>query len=325
MKYKNFKILLLIFLVSKFGFAQVLTHQTEYDLGNDGSIEKLLFYDKFNGEFEKTEFTNFCVISGTDTLSSENKEVWVENPELNKFTNEIIDNRVGIIKDKGKYYLILTGFRYGCCRVKTTILEWTGNSLIERFNREFEVKETPIIDNKRYLVGDFSFSESYGNEDSDYHFYSFYPTEYRSFSENFTVDKKLTQEKNLVYPKVENFIDVYSATLVKENITNQTFMISEKFEQSLKDREFGILSLIELPGEFFQNFDKEKLKIIRNEIFAYNGYNFNSPDLKKYFETKHWYKPTNITLEEIGKKLTNIEKYNIEQIKKIEKNGWYKL
>ena len=322
MKLKYLKILLIVFLTSKFGFAQVLTHKTEFDLGNDGSIEKLLFYDKFNGEFEKTEFTNFLVISGTDTLSSENEEVWVENPELNKFTDEIIDNRVGIIKDKGKYYLILTGFQYGCCRVKTTILEWNGNSLIEHFNEEFEVKETPIINNKRYLVGDFTFNQGYGNEDGDFHFYTFYPTEYRSFSDNFVVDKKLTQEKNLIHPRIEKFVDVYSAVLVNVTITDQTFLISKQFEQSLKDREFGVLSLIKLPDEYFQKFDKKELRIIRNEIFAYNGYDFNSPDLKKYFESKDWYKPTNKSSEEINNELTNIERHNIDKIRQIEKNGW---
>jgi len=281
MKHKDFKILLLVFFIPKIGFAQVLTHKTEYDLGNDGSIEKLFFYDKFDGEFEKTEFTNFHVVSGTDTFSFKNEEVWVVNPDINKFTDKSIDNRVGIINYKGKYYLILTGFQYGCCRVKTTILEWTGNSLIEHFNEEFEVKETPIINNKRYLVGDFTFNQGYGNENGDFHFNTFYPTEFRSFSDNFAVDKKLTQEKNLIHPRIEKFVDVYSAVLVKVTITNQTFLISKQFEQSLKDREFGVLSLIKLPDEYFQKFDKKELRIIRNEIFAYNGYDFNSPDLKK--------------------------------------------
>ncbi len=319
MRFIYLKTIIIIFFTVNYGFAQVLTYETEFDLGDDGSIEKLLFYDKFNGEFEKTEFTNFLVVHGADTLSFENDEVWVVNPGLNKFNDELIDDRVGIINHKGKYYLILTGFQYGCCRVKTTILEWTGNALIEHFNQEFEVKETPIINNERYLVGDYAFSQAYGNEDDDYHFYTFFPTEYRLFSDSFSIDKKLTQEKNLTHPLIEKYVDVYSAALVKVAITGQTFLVSKKFEQSLKNRAFGVLSLIELPDEYFDRFNNNELRIIRNEIFAYNGYDFKSTDLKKYFGSKGWYKPTNKSSEDISSELTIIEKYNIDKIKQIEK------
>ena len=231
MKLKIFKILILTSLVVNIISAQILTHKTEFDLGNDHKSKKLLFYDKFHGEFERTEFTNLLVISGTDTVSVENDEVWVVNPELINFADETIDNRVGIIKHNKKYYLLLTGFQYGCCRNKTTIFEWTGTSLVKYFDQEFEVKEILNIDTERYLVGNYTFSEGYGNEGSDLHFYSFYPTEYRSFSDNFKVNRELTQEKNLNYPVLEKYIDVYNSTLVKENITNQTFMISKQYEK----------------------------------------------------------------------------------------------
>ena len=320
MKHKNFKILLLIFLISKFGFAQVLTYQTEYDLGNDGSIEKLQFFDKFAGEYEKTEFTSLCIINGDDTISVENNDdVWVINPNLISYTDEVIDDRIGVIKCNEKCYLLLTSFQYGCCLNKTTIYEWTGTSLKEIFDQDFEVGKTPVIDSNRYLVGNYTFSESYGDEKSDFYFISFFPTEYRLFSDSLKVDKKITQEKNQIYPTIENTVDVYSAVLVKVNVTNQTFMISQKLEKSLRDREFGIISLVKLTDEYFQKLDKNKLRIMRNELFAYHGYSFRSQDLKKYFETKPWYKPTDKTSTDIVGEFSDIEKYNIDKIIKVEK------
>ena len=61
---------------------------------------------------------------------------------------------------------------------------------------------------------------------------------------------------------------------------------------------------------------------MRNELFAYYGYNFNSEDLKKYFSNKPWYKPTDMSSEEIAKQLSDIEKHNIQKIKEKEKKSW---
>ncbi|MFH1001313.1 MAG: YARHG domain-containing protein [Bacteroidota bacterium] len=319
MKHQFVIILFLLSIIPKFICAQILTYETEYDLGNDGRIEKLLFYDKFDGEFEKTEFTNFIVRNETGTYSFENNNVWVVNPNLINYVDRVIDNRIGIIECNDRLYLMITGFQYGCCMNYTTILEWTGTSLNKYFHQEFEVIGSPVINGKRYLVGNIASSECYGNIDSDFYFFSFPPTEYRLFSDSLKVDKKLTQEKNSIYPKVEKEIDVYSATLVKVNITDETLMISSKLEKSLKDREFGIISLVKLPTKYFEKFENKKLRIMRNELFAYKGYEFNSSDLKEYFETKQWYIPTRKTSEEISSELTEIESYNIKQIKELEK------
>lgn len=58
-----------------------------------------------------------------------------------------------------------------------------------------------------------------------------------------------------------------------------------------------------------------ELRLLRNEIFARKGYVFKDAILNDYFLKKNWYKP-NKQKEII---LTDIEKQNIELIKKVEK------
>ncbi|GAA0729034.1 hypothetical protein GCM10009430_38740 [Aquimarina litoralis] len=58
-----------------------------------------------------------------------------------------------------------------------------------------------------------------------------------------------------------------------------------------------------------------ELRLLRNEIFARKGYVFKDAILNDYFLKKNWYKPN----EQKEIKLTDIEKQNIELIKKVEK------
>lgn len=71
----------------------------------------------------------------------------------------------------------------------------------------------------------------------------------------------------------------------------------------------------------FQNIKSlnlEKLRLLRNEIFARHGHSFESEDLKQYFSEKLWYK------EKPGYKISEKELYSeelelINEIKKLEK------
>lgn len=302
-------------------FGQKLNYEIEINIDSDNKIEHLLFYDSFDGEYEKTEFTKFCVVSGQDTFCIENLDVWVEQQNLYTKADKSIDNRFGIINDNGKTFIWLTGFQYGCCLNNTTILEWTGKSLNTIFNDDFEVIDIKPINDKKYLIGNFSMAEVYGDMESDYYFRSFYPTEYRLFSDSLRVDQKMTQQNNNRMETIEDSIDVYSATIVHINYSGQQIMISNKLENSLNDREYGIISLTKLDRDYFKKLTKQELRIARNEIFAINGYTFNSKDLQDYFGFKKWYKPSAIKSETIANNLTDIEKYNINLIKEIEKNG----
>ncbi|HIP34144.1 MAG TPA: YARHG domain-containing protein [Bacteroidia bacterium] len=71
---------------------------------------------------------------------------------------------------------------------------------------------------------------------------------------------------------------------------------------------------IQVYNQDLNNKTLDELKLIRNEIYARKGYVFKNTKLKKYFALKKWYKP-NINAKIV---LTEIEKNNIELIKKIE-------
>lgn len=64
------------------------------------------------------------------------------------------------------------------------------------------------------------------------------------------------------------------------------------------------------------NLSKDELAIMRNEIFARHGYCFKKKIFREQFEDKDWYIP-NTT--DVKNDLTEIEKKNIELIKRFEK------
>lgn len=61
----------------------------------------------------------------------------------------------------------------------------------------------------------------------------------------------------------------------------------------------------------------EELRLMRNYIFARRGYIFESDDLKEYFERFSWYVPL---YYDVTPRLSDIEKYNVNFIKKYETN-----
>lgn len=64
-------------------------------------------------------------------------------------------------------------------------------------------------------------------------------------------------------------------------------------------------------------YTKSLARIMRNEIYARHGYNFNSADLKTYFGSKPWYKPV---ANNSQVKLSELEQLNIEILKHCENN-----
>lgn len=71
-----------------------------------------------------------------------------------------------------------------------------------------------------------------------------------------------------------------------------------------------------LSNEDVSNLNYNQLRILRNFYFARKGHRFKSQDLSNFFNQYSWYKPTTtISLET----LTDIQKQNIDLIKKYEK------
>jgi hypothetical protein len=65
-----------------------------------------------------------------------------------------------------------------------------------------------------------------------------------------------------------------------------------------------------------ENLLKEELEFMRNEIFARHGYCFSKKHLRRQFEMEDWYVPNTVDIRGF---LTDIEKKNIELIKRYEK------
>ena len=72
-----------------------------------------------------------------------------------------------------------------------------------------------------------------------------------------------------------------------------------------------------LTKEELYGYDKNTLALIRNEIFARNGYIFKKQEYINYFESMPWYYPNSSfkgTLNELNK----VERYNVNLIKSME-------
>jgi hypothetical protein len=304
--------------------SQTLNFEFKFDIDNDGYEESFLFYDHYDAEFEEYEFTKLCIKSeGLDPYCIENKDVWVKNVELYKLADKNLADRIGIMYENNQTYIWLTGFPYGCCLNKTFIGVWYNKSLKKLFDDEFDVTRLEKINGKRYISGILYLSEIYFEDKySEFYLSNYYPSPYFEIGNEMKMDVELTIQKNNKFKTIEKDIDIFSASLVSIKLTNEKILVSKKFANALEQREFGILSLIKLNRDYFKNCNLEKLRIIRNELFAYNGYNFNAIDLKNYYEKKEWYKPTNKSAEEIFNDLTEIEKFNISLILEIEKNCW---
>ena len=70
-----------------------------------------------------------------------------------------------------------------------------------------------------------------------------------------------------------------------------------------------------LTDDDLKGLSKSELRIKRNEIFARHGYIFKSKDLQDYFSKQDWY---TAKYEDVTDKLSNIEKQNVEILKKYE-------
>jgi hypothetical protein len=71
-----------------------------------------------------------------------------------------------------------------------------------------------------------------------------------------------------------------------------------------------------LKAKDVENMMKEDLEFMRNEIFARHGFCFNKRNLRQLFEMEEWYIPNTVDIRGF---LTDIEKKNIELIKRYEK------
>jgi YARHG domain len=90
----------------------------------------------------------------------------------------------------------------------------------------------------------------------------------------------------------------------------------KKFEYKADVGEYPQASTRLLKQKDVENMYKQDLEFMRNEIFARHGYCFKKKKLRQEFEMEDWYVPNTVDIKGF---LTDVEKKNIELIKRYEK------
>jgi hypothetical protein len=102
------------------------------------------------------------------------------------------------------------------------------------------------------------------------------------------------------------------AKMAAKNYTLQR----KKFEYKTDVGSYPESSQRLLEPEDVENLTKKELEFMRNEIFARHGFCFKRKHLRQEFEMQDWYVPNTVDIKGF---LTDIEKKNIEMIKRYEK------
>lgn len=94
---------------------------------------------------------------------------------------------------------------------------------------------------------------------------------------------------------------------------------TEQHEQITDDAGKLNASTMELTSKDVENMYRRDLEIMRNAIYARHGYSFKNREMRYFFDTQvAWYIPVST---DVTKDLTELEKKNIELIKRYEKHA----
>lgn len=123
-------------------------------------------------------------------------------------------------------------------------------------------------------------------------------------SDNTTVVQEKESKKT---ETVEKSIDATPSIREQKEIVETS---GEGYEEVLSERK---LVESDLDGK-----TKKDLEILRNSIYAKYGYKFKREDLLNYFSQFSWYNPITRDMSEVYNSMSDVEKYNIDFIKKHE-------
>ena len=123
----------------------------------------------------------------------------------------------------------------------------------------------------------------------------------------FVNTSQVSQEETNSLAALEEPITEASQELIEENISQIT---DDNYDLVVLDKVYD--EVINRGNEaYLNNFSSDELAIIRNTLYAKNGYKFKKKEYQKYFGEKSWYNPTTSSqniLTRSEEKLANIIK-----------------
>ena len=144
--------------------------------------------------------------------------------------------------------------------------------------------------------------------------------ESQEFAENTVteeVNNSAAQEIQVVEPVAENFQETVKEIQELESVSEEA--TTEENNIQVNDDNYDLVVLDKVYDEvinrgneaYLNNFSSDELAIIRNTLYAKNGYKFKKKEYQEYFGEKSWYNPTTSSQNILTKneeKLANIIK-----------------
>ncbi len=132
------------------------------------------------------------------------------------------------------------------------------------------------------------------------------------------------QSMDLVFENGDWYIDDVDAnkqrmiTYLKEDSSSDIDEVSSSEDSGKSQLRGNELSIRKLTEKDIEGLSSGELEILRNVVYARYGYLFQREDLRRFFLQYSWYQPTNKDANEIYDNFTEIERYNIDFIKRHE-------
>jgi len=299
------------------GANYILFEKLEYDVDNDGKADTINLY-KIEGWNDPGDFQQLQInYAGGPQLNVYGLDNWTGlKRDLSKFQTENLlesNNILYFNLSDTQQLLVLFGY-WGVLNIIDLSLP-TPTVIL---NSEFRVTHINDIDNDgiKEIIGRRSSYEIFGEFNSNSFRGTYSPFFVLKYDNNTFVPDTLLSEKynQEFYAGFFGFDYDYDK---RYNVYYPTPTSNHKpYFEFETYRKYPFTSLRKLQESELQNYNKEELKMMRNEIFAFHGYKFKSDDLRKYFSDQKWYTPleSNKVIS-----LNSIEKYNVALITKIEK------
>lgn len=293
-----------------------------FEIDNDGIVDTISVFS-INNWSDPGDYQEIDIKASSGTLTRMyNLGDWInlEKEQADRFRsiNKTKSERF-LVADisKDKTLLIIFGYSYASSPGTLTIIDLNKGNPIPILQTEFELQQIEDIDNDGTLeiIGLKYYCEDCCYEDSISTGMTYMPYYVLKFQEDtIVVDVNLSESYN-----INNYAGFFGLDYDRDNryltIHPKTQGDFKPYFYFEKYRKYPQASLRYLTQDDLTGFSSEELRLMRNEIFAFHGYKFDSEDLNDYFSKQDWYKPID---EDVNENLNRFEKENIKLIKELE-------